>query len=103
MGNAWLALMPLLLCGCVPPAVAVASYVVDGVSYAASGKSLSDHGISVVKDEDCASWHFFVGRAVCEDPGKPVPPAPLELHARASRPAPVMAAVAMPKPAGGGG
>jgi hypothetical protein len=74
--GSWLLLTPLLLGGCLPPAIAVASYAVDGVSYVASGKSLSDHGISVAADKDCATWHFFVGRAVCEDANHPDPAAP---------------------------
>jgi hypothetical protein len=88
--RAWIAIVPFLpalptllsLAGCVPPAVTVASYAVDASSYAASGKSLSDHGISAAKGEDCATWHFFVGRAVCENPAHPVPTASLEEHKR---------------------
>ena len=30
------------------------------------------------KNQDCATWHFFVGRAVCEDPNHPVPMASLD-------------------------
>src|SRR5277367_1220350 len=79
MRGACVALLPMLLSGCVlPPAVAVASYAADGASYAVSDKSLSDHGISAVKNQDCATWHFFVGRAVCEDPNHPVPMASLD-------------------------
>jgi hypothetical protein len=79
MRGAWVALLPMLLGGCVlPPAVAVASYAADGASYAVSDKSLSDHGISAVKNQDCATWHFFVGRAVCEDQNHPVPMASLD-------------------------
>jgi hypothetical protein len=83
--QAWAALLltsPALLSlgGCLPPAVAVASYAADGASYAVSDKSLSDHGMSVASGEDCASWHFFVGLAVCEDPTHPVPTAALDEH-----------------------
>jgi hypothetical protein len=48
---------------------------------------LSDHGISIAADKDCATWRFFVGRAICEDPKKPVAAAPFEQrrdHAAAS-------------------
>lgn len=74
--------MPALLSlgGCFSPAVTVASYAVDGASYAVSDKSLSDHGLSMAKGENCATWHFFVGRAVCEDPDNPVPTASLDEH-----------------------
>ena len=90
MRRAWVAVvrflpvLPLLLAlaGCLPPGVTIVSYAADGASYAASGKSLSDHGISAVKREDCATWHFFVGRAVCENPAHPVPTASLEEHKR---------------------
>ena len=85
MRHGWAALLltsPALLSlgGCLPPAVAVASYAADGASYAVSDKSLSDHGMSIASGEDCASWHFFVGRAVCEDPSHPVPTAALDEH-----------------------
>jgi hypothetical protein len=85
MRHAWAALLltsPALLSlgGCLPPAVAVASYAADGASYAVSDKSLSDHGISAASGQDCATWHFFVGRAVCEDPAKPAPTAALDEH-----------------------
>ncbi len=87
MRRAWVAIVPFLpillsLAGCLPPAVTVVSYAVDVSSYAASGKRLSDHGISAVKGEDCATWHFFIGRAVCENPAHPVPTASLEEHRR---------------------
>ncbi len=87
MRHAWAALLltaPALLPlgGCLPPAVTVASYAVDGASYAVSDKSLSDHGLSVASGEDCATWHFFVGRAVCEDPANPLPTAALDEHRR---------------------
>jgi hypothetical protein len=87
MRHAWAALLltsPALLSlgGCLPPAVTVASYAADGASYAVSDKSLSDHGISLASGQDCASWHFFVGRAVCEDPAHPLPTASLDEHHR---------------------
>lgn len=48
-------LLPLLAAGCVlPPAVTVASLAADGVSYATTGKSVTDHGISAATGEDCA-------------------------------------------------
>ncbi len=86
MRKAWVAIATVLaalpLAGCFPPAVTVVSYAADVSSYAASGKSLSDHGISAAKGEDCATWRFFVGRAVCENPAHPVPTASLEEHRR---------------------
>jgi hypothetical protein len=80
MRGAWVVLTPILLGGCLPPAVTVVSLAADGVSYAANGKSVTDNGMSVVKQQDCAGWHFFVGRAICEDPKHPVAAAPFEQH-----------------------
>ncbi|HEX3498304.1 MAG TPA: SPOR domain-containing protein [Stellaceae bacterium] len=85
MRRAWATLLltsPALLslCGCLPPAATVASYAADSASYAISDKSLSDHGLSLANGEDCASWHFFVGRAICEDPTHPMPTASLDEH-----------------------
>ena len=52
-------------CGLVPPAVSLASVAVDAFSYAVSGKSVSDHGLSMVMKEDCAVLNFLQGEAVC--------------------------------------
>ncbi len=68
----WVAPVPILfLAGCVniPPMLAVASYAADGVSYLASGKSVSDHGISYVIGQDCAVWRMVKGESVCHEPG----------------------------------
>src|SRR5580704_8096719 len=87
MRGAWVGMLPLLLSGCfVPPGVAVASYAADGASYATTGKSLTDHGVSTVKNEDCATYRVFVGGAVCSDPKHPVPAAPLVQHGGAGAP-----------------
>ena len=59
----------LLLAGCgLPPAVVVASYALDGVSYVATGKSVTDHAISAVSGQDCA-LHRIVTAAgeVCNE------------------------------------
>jgi hypothetical protein len=52
-------------CGLVPPAVSLASMAADAFSYAVSGKSVSDHGLSMVMKEDCAVLNFLHGEAVC--------------------------------------
>ena len=61
--RSWLALASLpLLSGCVlPPAVAIASYVIDAGSYATTGKSSTDHLLSWVAQEDCALLRIFEG------------------------------------------
>lgn len=51
----------------IPPAVTIASYAVDGVSYIATGKSVTDHAISEVAGEDCV----LIRAAVLENPCRP--------------------------------
>ena len=43
------------LAGCVaPPIITYASAALDGVSFVATGKSVGDHALSAMVDEDCA-------------------------------------------------
>jgi hypothetical protein len=68
--------LPLLTGACgAPVAVAAASYGADGVSVMESGKTVSDHGISMVSKKDCALWRIFRNRSICQDqdPDKPNP------------------------------
>lgn len=59
--------IPLFLSGCgLPPAVSVASWALDGISYLASGKSVTDHAISEVAQQDCALFRVVQGRGLCE-------------------------------------
>ncbi len=59
--------LPLLLGACgLPPALSVASWALDGVSYLASGKSVTDHAISEVAQKDCALFRVVQGRDICE-------------------------------------
>lgn len=51
----------------LPPAVQIASYTADAVSYAGSGKSLGDHAISAATGEDCALIRILGDRPVCGD------------------------------------
>lgn len=53
----------------VPPAVTAISYAADGVAYVVSGKSVSDHAMSLVLEQDCAVFRVFQGRLVCHDRG----------------------------------
>ena len=60
----------LLLGGCVaaiPPAVTIASYAVDGVSVLVSGKSVSDHAISEIADQDCVMFRLLEFELPCRD------------------------------------
>ena len=63
--------LPLLTGGCAVSAVTAASYGADGASYAESGKSGSDHFMSMVSKKDCALWRAFRNENVCHarDPG----------------------------------
>ncbi len=81
-------LVPALLSGCgLPPAVMIASYAADGVSYVATGKSVSDHGISEVTGRDCALWRVIKGQAICRDePTELAEPAPVEVGQQATLP-----------------
>jgi len=79
MRGAWILALPYLLGGCIaPPGVAIASMAADGASYAATGKSVTDHGVSTVKDQDCKTLRVFTGGAICKDPKHPAPAAPFE-------------------------
>lgn len=58
----------LALGGCaLPPAVAIASYVIDVGSFVATGKTATDHGISAVAQQDCALMRVFEGGICRED------------------------------------
>ena len=63
-----LLVVPVLLSGCAaPPALVIASYGADGLSYLASGKSLEDHGLSYALDEDCALHRVILEQPICSD------------------------------------
>ena len=92
---ALLTIAALWLGGCVvPPAVTLASLAADGVSYAATGKSVSDHGISAATGNDCALMRpVFSGKAMCRIDTARGKDVPVETgHAMVARPeAPVLA------------
>ena len=57
---------PLVLGGCgLPIGIQLASLFADGVSFLATDKTLSDHGISMVAGKDCALWRIVKGEDVC--------------------------------------
>ena len=59
---------PLLLAACAAPLpIKIASWAIDGISYLATGKSVTDHGISMLAQKDCALWRTVKGEAVCVD------------------------------------
>jgi hypothetical protein len=58
----------LMLClnGCaLPPALTIASFAADGVSYLATGKSTTDHALSAIAQEDCAMMRAIAEKPIC--------------------------------------
>jgi hypothetical protein len=56
------------LAGCaLPPAVSVASLLLDGISYISTEKSVNDHVLSEVTRSDCAVWRVVKDELVCRD------------------------------------
>lgn len=52
----------LVVSGCaLPPVVSVASFALDVASYSQSGKSVTDHGLSLVLRRDCAVLNLLNG------------------------------------------
>ncbi len=49
----------------LPPAFTVISMMGDGVSYVTTGRSVTDHGISVAMKEDCALFRIVKGETLC--------------------------------------
>ncbi len=61
--------LPLLLGGCaLPVGLQVASLVADGISFVATDKTLTDHGISIITKRDCAIWRGIKGDDICRAP-----------------------------------
>ena len=55
-----------VLSGCtISPAVDAVSWTVDGVSYILTGKSMTDHAMSVAAGKDCAMTRVVKGEAAC--------------------------------------
>ncbi|MDJ0947819.1 MAG: SPOR domain-containing protein [Alphaproteobacteria bacterium] len=68
----------------MPPTLAAASYAADGASIVVSGKSVTDHAISGMADQDCAMIRVvrlrrpcraYVGEQVAASPPVPAGPA----------------------------
>lgn len=59
-------LLSMLVSGCaLPVPVQVASWALDGISYLATNKSMTDHGISAVVGQDCALLRAVNGTDIC--------------------------------------
>lgn len=60
--------IPVLLSGCgIPPAVTIATYALDGAVFAASGKTVRDHALSAVVEQDCSMFRVISGSPICVD------------------------------------
>ena len=56
----------MILGGCgLPVGVTIASWAADGISYVATDKTLTEHGISAVAGKDCSVWRMFKGGQFC--------------------------------------
>ena len=90
----------ILLNACALPAgFTIASLAIDGISYATSGKSVSDHALSAVANEDCAMWRALQARPICRDADVP---ATMVAAAPAAGESEVLAVVLGVAPAAGG-
>lgn len=72
MRKAWsvvaVTVLALALGGCaLPAAVVVASYSADIVSYAATGKTVTDHAYSAVARSDCSFIRILHDKPICVD------------------------------------
>jgi hypothetical protein len=58
----------MLTGGCgAPVAVVGASYGADGASLVGSGKTTTDHFISMVSKKDCAIWRIVRNQSICRE------------------------------------
>ncbi|WP_135076801.1 hypothetical protein [Terasakiella sp. SH-1] len=63
-----LGLSPLFLSACAgPPALKVISFMADGISYLATDKTITDHGLSAVTQKDCKMIRTLKREDVCQD------------------------------------
>ncbi|MGH7035836.1 MAG: SPOR domain-containing protein [Stellaceae bacterium] len=63
--------------GCaLPPVVVVASYSADIVSYAATGKTVTDHAYSAIARSDCSFIRILKRKPICVDPPPDTAPGP---------------------------
>lgn len=63
------AVLAVSVSGCaLPPIVTAVSVAADVFSYSETGKSVTDHGISLVMQQDCAFLRVLEG-AMCQDYG----------------------------------
>ncbi len=54
-------------CAALPVPIQIASWALDGLSVITTQKSLTDHGLSMVSDQDCALWRGLTEGNICRD------------------------------------
>ena len=57
-------------CALLPASVQVALLALDGVSFVVSKKSVANHGISIVVQQDCALWRGVTEGRFCYPDGE---------------------------------
>lgn len=62
-----IAAMPMLLGGCLPIPVTIASTAISGISYMKTGKFSADHVLSAFVEQDCVLSRPITGEAICHD------------------------------------
>ncbi len=63
-----LGISAVFLSGCaLPVPLQIASWALDGISVIATQKSVTDHGISLVAQQDCAIWRGVTEGELCRD------------------------------------
>lgn len=66
--------LTLLLSGCTSSLV-VLSYIKTGgdvVSYATTDKTINDHILSNIMEQDCSLFHLFEGEPICQESPKEI-------------------------------
>lgn len=62
-----LVLISVLLGACsIPMPLKFTSWALDGIAYLTTEKSVTDHGISLVAQRDCALWRGITGEQICQ-------------------------------------
>ena len=56
-------------CAALPLPVQITSWALDGFSYIVSKKSVTDHGLSVALQKDCALWRGLTDGQICHAVG----------------------------------
>lgn len=75
----------MALSGCGTPLVPLSIYAVNGLSYASSGKGVTDHAISAATDRDCAVLNLPQTGGICRaDPATRQQPALAMVGGRAT-------------------